>query len=145
MIIKHGLNIILLICLPFTANAVGYYKSVDKNGHVQYTQSKPLGIKTDFIKTNIYPPQNNSTYKRPALRNLDKKKPPADKTEQAEPGLTKAQRMQACKSARTSLATLLSRGQIRQRNVKGETSYLSDKQKQARIKKTRDLINKQCK
>jgi Domain of unknown function (DUF4124) len=142
---KHLISL-LLISAPFMAHSATYYKSVDENGNVQYTQTKPKQIETERIKVNAHAPDNSSTYKRPTLK-ADNKEADTKSEEAKEPEkkLTKEQKQKGCASARSNLATLNSKGQIRQRNEKGEVSYLPDEKKQARIKQTQDLINKHCK
>jgi hypothetical protein len=144
MSLKTCLISLLLIAVAFVANAVTYYKSVDEKGNVQYTQTRPNNTRAESIKVDAYSPTNSSTYKRPSLktdRSADKTKEP----EPAEKKMSRKQQREACASARTTLATLNATGQIRQRNAKGEVRYLTDIEKQARIKKTLDLVNKHCK
>jgi len=150
MRLRTCLTSLLLASMAFVVNAATYYKSVDEHGNVQYSQTKPNASKIEHIKVNAYAPDNKSSYKRPSL-NSNKKEadkpvdPNAAEEKPPEKKLTKAQKQKGCASARSNLATMSAKGQVRQRNAKGETRYLSDKEKQARIKQTQDLINKNCK
>jgi hypothetical protein len=49
-----------------------------------------------------------------------------------------------CQAARQDLATIQSRGQLRERNEKGEVRYVSDEEKQRRIKVARQQVREYC-
>jgi len=98
MSLRTCLTALLLISMSFAAHAVIYYKSVDENGNVQYTQTRPNNTKTERIKLNVYAPDNSSTYKRPSLKSdkqkTDKK---ADKPEESKPARKKTNQKTATK------------------------------------------------
>lgn len=143
---------ILLVAMPFSVSSVTYYKSVDDKGNVQYTQTKPRETQTERIKVDAHAPDNTSTYKRPTLKsakkeagaNTEKAASKGDAGTETEEKLTPKQKQQACSSAKSRLAQLNSSGQVRQRNDKGETRYLSDNEKMASIKNAQQSINKHC-
>ena len=149
MSLKTCLTSLLLVSLPFAAHATTYYKSIDENGNVQYTQTKPKNTETVRHKINASQPDNSSTYKRPSLKSddkgADKKSEETADAKEAETKLTPEQKKKGCAKAQSNMATMQSKGQIRQVNKAGETRYLSEQEKQARIKQTQDLIKKHCK
>jgi len=149
MKLKIRLISLLLISTPFVAHGVTYYKSVDKNGNIQYTQTKPREAEAERIKVNAHAPDNSSTYKRPSLGSAKKessKKPDkAEEEKTPEKKLSKEEIKKGCAAARAKLATLNATARSRQRNEKGEVSYMSDAQKKASVKKVQALIKKHCK
>lgn len=146
---KARLLSLLLISIPFMTQAATYYKSVDENGNIQYTQTKPRETNAERIKVNAHAPDNRSSYKRPSLnagkKSTDKKTDKADAKKEPEKKLSKAQIKKGCASARAKLETLNATAQSRQRNAKGEVTFMTNEQKQARIKKIQSLISKHCK
>jgi hypothetical protein len=49
-----------------------------------------------------------------------------------------------CQTARQDLATIQSRGQLKERDEKGEVRYVSDEEKQMRIKAAKQQIREYC-
>jgi len=149
MNLKTRLISLLLISTPFIAHGVTYYKSVDENGNVQYTQTKPKKADAERIRINAHAPDNSSSYKRPSLNSGKKEgNKKSDKTENAkapEKKLSKAEIKKGCSAARAKLATLNATAQSRQRNAKGEVSYMTNAQKQASVNNVKSLIKKHCK
>jgi hypothetical protein len=50
-----------------------------------------------------------------------------------------------CETARQDLAVIQARGQLRERDEKGNTRYVSEKERQQRIKHAKDQIREYCK
>ena len=153
---------LVFISLPAKA---GIYKWVDEQGNVHYSQHKPNTRPVETIQGDFRAPEDRSSYKRPSLGLKDQGASETDATEGAEapqqgeaaaqpqpqvqaeetkPKMKPKKRKAGCESARRNLATMLSRGQIRRRDQDGNVTYMSEKEKQARIKRTRELIKKNC-
>ena len=147
-----GLSFILSssLCLA------GVYKWVDEQGNVHYGQQKPIDQSVKKMDVQMHAPRDTSSYKRagskneegvegeqdPEAKNKETEEKPKKKPETA---AEKKRRLAACAQARKNLATMQSSGQIRSKDKDGNVGYLSDEQKQARIKSTRDLVSKHCK
>jgi len=150
------LLITLLGFSPINSFAAGIYKWVDEAGVVHYGQQRPNNTASKSMNVQLKAPVDTSTYSRSSnkLNNTGKpanntaNKAPGDNTEPKKKKETKAEkkrRLAACVDARNNLATMQSIGRIRSKDKDGNTSYLSQKQKEEKMKKTQDLINKHCK
>ena len=159
----------LLLFTSFNLHAA-IYKWVDEQGNTHYSQNKPASAtKTERIKVSSERPEDTSSYKKPSLNKPEEADPAAEgeetadstpqteeeKQKQAEqeaakkaaeekPKISKKKKKAGCESARRNLSTMQSRGQIRTKDKDGNYRYMSDAEKQARIKRTQDIIKKNC-
>ncbi|MCW9013304.1 MAG: DUF4124 domain-containing protein [Gammaproteobacteria bacterium] len=151
-----------LIVFPGITQA-GIYKWTDEQGNVHYSQEKPKNQAVESIKGNYRAPEDRSSYKRPTLGLKNKNKTDAAENnsqnpeqqeqtaqqqkpaEEKTPKLKPKQKKAGCESARNNLATMQAKGQIRRRDKDGNVSYMSEAEKQARIKRTQEIIKKNCK
>jgi hypothetical protein len=133
-----------------TVPADNIYKWTDAEGNVHYGSEKPvdtpaeqLNIKTGLTGTNT------------GAEALDKLKQEADDEAQrikqegiAEqppvPSLPMKEVKRRCAAARQDLATIQSRGQLRERDEQGNTRYVGDEEKQRRIKQAKQQIKEYC-
>ncbi len=117
----------LFVLLPLQA---GVYKWVDENGQVHYgEQPGNAGAEKVTIR-------QNETTKPRAIKKDEKNEDdkPAEKTTKPEPPkMPKKEKRKLCNEAKSDLATIASRGRLREINEKGEYIYLTDSQKQQRI------------
>lgn len=142
-----------------TSSLAGIYKWVDENGVVHYGQQRPKNAASKTMNVQRNAPVNASTYKRPG-QTTDGKQNTANKTndtaetnpeegakpkKKKETKTEKKRRLAACAQARNNLTTMQAIGRIRSKDKDGNTNYLSQKQKDAKMKKTRDIIAKYCK
>lgn len=146
--LAFGLSIILSSSLCFA----GIYKWTDEQGNVHYGQEKPMNKSAEKMNVQMHAPRDASSYKRPGAKDdsktpeTEKKDETAEKQKKApETAAEKKRRLAACAQARKNLATMKSSGRVRSKDKDGNTSYLSDEQKQARMKSTQDLVTKHCK
>mgnify|MGYP000462684309 CR=1 FL=1 len=129
----------------------GIYKWVDEQGNTQYGQYRPSNIPAEQMDVQSYAPQDTSSYKRPGSNVDDKEQAAKDKAADSEPEkkvetkAEKKQRMAACAQARKNLTTMQSIGRIRSKDKDGNASFISQKQKEAKMQQSRDLISKHCK
>ena len=128
------------------AHAGKVYKWVDEHGVVTFgdREQKPESIPAETVKIDSYVPPP-----KPAAKADDaekKAKDAADKQKQAaaEPKMSPAEKRRLCSQARGDLAAIQAHGQIREKDAKGNLTYLSDEQKQARIKAANKSIKEYC-
>lgn len=152
-LIFKTLFIVLLGVGPANSFAAGIYKWVDEDGMVHYGQQRPNNTASKSMDVQLNAPVNTSTYNRSSNKagkqpDNTAQKAPRDNTEPKKKKETKAEkkrRLAACVQARNNLTAMQSIGRIRAKDKDGNTSYLSQKQKEEKMKKTQDLIDKHCK
>jgi len=134
------------------------YKWVDEEGNVHYSQQRPAAKPSEKMKVNAHAPEDSSSYKRPTLNKKADDAAQAEQTQEngsdknaeddapkVESAAEKKRRLAACAQARQQLATMQAKGQIRSRDKDGNTTYMSQEQKESRMKNIREAIAKQCK
>lgn len=152
---KPLLFIILTTLIPATAHT-GIYKWTDEEGKTHYSQTRPrTDIESEKLRIHGRKPQYSSdeniedkdVKKDAEKKDKDKEKAKDEMADTTEPAskLNKKQAKKACADARSRLARMQATGRVRQRDAKGNITYLSDKQKQAAMKKERIIIKKYCK
>jgi hypothetical protein len=127
------------------------YKWTDAEGNVHYGSEKPLDSSGEKMNVNT-----NKTGVNRGADALDKMKQDAD--DEAErikeegipeqppvPSLPMKEVKRRCETARQDLAVIQARGQLRERDEKGNTRYVSEKERQQRIKHAKDQIREYCK
>ena len=135
--------------LPLTAHAA-IYKWVDENGKVVYSQQKPLNTKTEKVKVSSRIPEDTSTYNKASSKKKTDDKAATDKAannKQAantKPEKSPEERAASCRKAQASLQALASRGRIRVKNTEGEIRYMSEEEKQQRIKREQARVKENC-
>ncbi|MDH5764683.1 MAG: DUF4124 domain-containing protein [Gammaproteobacteria bacterium] len=151
MIQKHFILISLIVLFPSTA-FTGIYKWTDADGKVHYSQQKPADSQTEKLSVSGgHKPGYAQEDPDPAAKKTgDETGQTTENTEQAptqttqeEPAPPKKSKS-ACKAAKKNLQQIQSTGRVRKRNSNGDIIYLSDKQKQAEIKKAKLVIKKNC-
>lgn len=140
--------LIFFVLFPILSQAA-IYKWVDEEGKVHYSQQKPVNTKTEKIKVNSRPPTPSSSYKKPTLKNKEDQKAENNKTQQGgkaakKPQVSAQEKAKLCKQAQTNLQALLSRGRVRQRDTEGNVSYMTEEEKQQRIRREQDRVKKNC-
>ncbi|MCW8956532.1 MAG: DUF4124 domain-containing protein, partial [Gammaproteobacteria bacterium] len=136
--------------LPLASQAA-IYKWVDEDGSVHYSQQKPQNTQTEKIKVTTRVPENSSTYNKPSLNKKEDPKQATDKatkdanSSDKKPEKSAKERAALCKQSQADLQALTSRGRIRQKDDKGNISYMSEEQKQQRIKREQDRVKENCK
>lgn len=144
---------LVLVCLlvaPLLSHAA-IYKWTDKAGNIHYSQTKPRTAVNTIDKIKVshqHAPADRSTYKRPGSKtNKDQlKKDQAENklADKKQKKLSPQKRKKYCASAKRNLATLRAKAQIKQRDKKGNIRFITDKEKQARIKQARRFMKKHC-
>lgn len=148
---------LIAVCLAFSYSSSGIcniYKWVDDQGNVHYGQQQPANATSEKMDIQRHAPQDTSTYKRPSLnkqdpqaeeKNADEAEANDEEKKQPKTAAEKKKHNEACAQARQQLSTMQSIGRIRSKDKDGNISYLSQPQKEARMKQLRDLISRQCK
>ncbi|MCK4676223.1 MAG: DUF4124 domain-containing protein [Gammaproteobacteria bacterium] len=120
------------LCLFFlTPSSAGVYKWVDQDGQIHYGDQP---VNPDAEKVNI---RKNDTTKPRAIKNKeDNSEDKSNKqtaTEPKEVEIPQKEKNRLCNEAKSDIASITSRGRMREKNAKGEYSYLSEKQRQQRL------------
>ena len=148
IVVSRIILVLLSLLLQTTAIAV-VYKWVDENGQVHYgahpgnTTAERVTIRKNettaprIIKTNKNDKQANGNEK-----NIDPATTEAKKSE--EPKISKKEKRRMCKQATNDIASISSRGRMREINKKGEYIYLSEKQRQKRLSTARKKQREHC-
>jgi len=143
---------IILISLLFAPllSQAAIYKWTDGQGNTHYTQEKPKkAAHFNRLKINQDTPVNRSTYKHPGSKTekeLTQKTVPETKAHQKKKKkkMSPAKKRRLCNSAKRNLATLRAKAQIKQRDSQGNIRFITDKEKQARIKQAQTFMHKNC-
>ena len=122
------------------------YKWTDAEGNVHYGSEKPADAPSEKMKVDT-----GRTGINTGADALDKLKQEADDEAQRVveqgipeqppvPALPASEVKKRCQAARQDLATIQSRGQLRERDEKGNTRYVGEEEKQRRIKAAKKQI-----
>ena len=157
MMNKFYLSSTLATCLClfiYSSSFAGVYKWTDENGQVHYGE-RPMNADAEKIKIR----QNETTKPRIATKaededgkNSDSKNPDgkddkktAEKApEPVEPTISKKEKRKLCAQAKSDIASISSRGRMREINKKGEYNYLSEKQRQQRLSAAKKKLREYC-
>lgn len=134
-----------------TASIAGIYKWVDEQGNVHYSQQRPANATSEKMDVQKRAPRDESTYNRPGTQGKNKDTTTDSPSKTAKPEKkpeTKAEkqrRLAACEQARKSLQTMESVGRIRAKDKNGDTVFLSQAQKEEKMKQSREMLTQHCK
>jgi Domain of unknown function (DUF4124) len=135
-----------LICLSFQSPSYAkVYKWVDENGQVHYGE-QPGNADAERVTIR----QNETTEPRTIKKDEDDTKDKAENDAATEAPKLVEQKIPAkekrrlCKEAKSDIAAINSRGQMREINAKGEYVYLPDEQKQQRLATAKKKARKYC-
>ena len=126
------------------------YKWTDAEGNVHYGSEKPVDaaaekMKVDTGKTGVdRGAKALDDLKQQADDEAEKIKEEGVPAQPPVPSLPMKEVKRRCQNARQDLATIQSRGQLRERDEKGNTTYVSEKEKQKRIKAAKQQIREYC-
>ena len=128
------------------------YKWVDENGQVHYGERPDKAARAEKLNLPELPATEPRISKEAIeIDRLNREEARARAREQAarqpkpvKPKIPPAEKRRLCRQARGDLQTILSRGRMREINNKGEYIYLSEEQRQQRIRATRQRIKRYC-
>ncbi|RDH81273.1 MAG: hypothetical protein DIZ80_14300 [endosymbiont of Galathealinum brachiosum] len=153
----HQITFISLLTLSSTLCFAGIYKWVDAEGNTHYGQQRPADAQSESMNVQMHAPVNQSTYQKSGAEKSDdqtgtqedgaeqKQETTAKPEEKKETSAEKQRRLATCAKARKSLAAMSSQGRVRSKDKDGNITYLSQQQKDAKIKKHKNLVAKHCK
>ena len=131
------------------AQATKLYKYVDEQGNVSYSQKKPRGHEAETIKLDSATLDSSGAEDK--LDELNERAAAQDKDrESAEnSAAATAERNERlannCKTAQENLRILRTTSRIQDRGADGELYYLDESGIQAKMAKTQEQINDNCK
>jgi hypothetical protein len=132
----------------------GIYKWVDEDGKVHYSEKRPSGQPAKRMRVPTKAPKNTSTYKRPSFKSKEDKDSEEnantnnrqDKAQQkADKGMSAEEKAKQCTRARQVMETLTAGDRVRQKDEEGNITYMTEEEKQERIKHEQKKINRYCK
>ena len=140
----------VILCCSTTVVAGKIYKWTDAEGNVHYGSEKPADADAEKMKVDT-----SLTGVDRGAETLDNLKQKAD--DEAErikeegipeqppvPSLPMKEVKRRCQAARQDLAIIRSRGQLRERDEKGNTRYVGEEEKQRRIKAAEQQVREYC-
>lgn len=147
-------KILLILIMLSSANAfAGLNKWVDADGKVHYSdQPPPANVKAQTLRLTSDAPATESAVDAPktiAEREVELKKAQQAKKDAAEKAAQEQARMDVeksnCAIAQNSLRTLQNGMRLVEIDANGERSYIDDEQRQQRIEKVQQDIDRYCK
>lgn len=151
--------ILLALITTNTSAETPYYRWVDEQGVVNYSQKPPIGVSAELISQEQAfgrrRPESPSSQVAPAQASPAQNQPeevtdavPEDEEyRQIEARMREevaAQKRTNCLQARKNLESFTSRGRIRVRDDEGNYTIISDSDKQKRIERFQDQIRQFC-
>ena len=141
----------VVICMGSGTGLAGkIYKWTDAEGNVHYGSEKPADTAAEKMKVDT----SKTGVDRGAKALADIRQKEDDEAQRIKeqgipaqppvPSLSMKEVKQRCAAARQDLATIQSRGQLRERDDKGNTRYLGEQEKQQRIKAAKQRIREYC-
>ena len=128
-----------------TAATAGIYKWVDDSGQIHYGEQPG---NSDAKRVTIRKNETTTPRTMKTEEKADDNKESESSTTEAEkpkkPQISKKEKRKLCHEARNDIATISSRGRMREINTKGEYTYLSEKQRQNRLSAARKKLRKYC-
>ena len=126
------------------------YKWTDAEGNVHYGSEKPVDAEAEKMKVDT----GKTGVDRGAKALDDLKQEADDEAERIKeegipaqppvPSLPMKEVKRRCEAAKKDLATIQSRGQLRERDEQGNTRYVSEEEKQRRIKAAQKQVREYC-
>jgi hypothetical protein len=142
------LSILVLVNLVLAANVqAGVYKWTDANGQVHYgDQPKSSEAEKVNIRANetTKPRKINSGEEKEAEGTDKKEQPKTAEAPPEKPEISRKEKNRLCKEATEDLAKILSRGRMRVKQKDGSYAYVSDQERQKRIKAAEKKKRENC-
>ncbi|UCB54670.1 MAG: DUF4124 domain-containing protein [Thiotrichales bacterium] len=141
----------MVIALSTSTSFAGkIYKWTDAEGNVHYGSEKPADAEAEKMKVDT----GKTGVDRGAKALDDLKQEVDDEAERIKeegipaqppvPSLPMKEVKRRCEAAKKDLATIQSRGQLRERDEQGNTRYVSEEEKQRRIKAAQKQVREYC-
>ena len=125
------------------------YKWTDAEGKVHYGSEKPADadaekMKVNTDKTGVESGTALDDLKQQVDDEAEKIKEEGIPAQPPVPSLSMKEVKKRCQAAKQDLATIQSRGQLRERDANGEIRYVSDEDKQRRVKAAKQQVREYC-
>ncbi len=136
----------VLLLTSLDASAVRYYKSIDENGNVVFSD-RPASSDAEQIDVQVFTPDLPA----PAAPTTKKSEGDAAAKVEAEQGAEEdlkalqATRDENCKKAKNRLQQLQTISRLYSEDEKGNRTYVSDDDRTKQLAETRTLIKEWCK
>ncbi len=145
-----GLAVIIcgsMLLASFDASATRYYKSIDENGKVVFSD-RPANNAAEQINIQVFTP-NVPAPPVPSAKSAgkDAKKTTVGKTENAQKDLKalQATRAENCKKAKSYLNKLQTVSRLYSEDDKGVRTYVSDEERVTQLAKAHASVSDWCK
>ncbi len=129
------------------STAAQYYKWVDESGTVHYSENPPAKSGDNVVKINIKTGKPDSGDKKSDTSNASSDQPEKVQVEETLSDVEKRNQeiiRQNCDIHRANLKTMQRAARIRVKNEDGEYSFISEEEKQAKMKAAQEYISKHC-
>ncbi|PCJ87204.1 MAG: hypothetical protein COA54_06805 [Thiotrichaceae bacterium] len=145
IVISRIITVLLSLLLQTTAIA-SVYKWVDENGQVHYGAhpGNTAAERVTIRKNETTTPRIIKNNKQAKGNEKNTDSAPAEAKKHEKPKISKKERRRMCKQATNDIASISSRGRMREINKKGEYIYLSEKQRQKRLTAARKKQREYC-
>lgn len=134
------------LLLPLTA-AAGIYKWTDADGNVHYGEKPPAGEQAESMTGrgagNGSGAEESRQQYRESIREFNEARQ-EQKENAAKDAQKQAARQRQCEAARAALERLETQSRLQYINEEGERAYLTEEQRQERMRQARDLKEKTC-
>jgi len=148
---KKTLFSFLALFLLIPATSVGaIYKWVDEQGKTHYGNQRPATNQAEKMKLKIKEPA--APGKGTKKDKKDGAKKPEEKVEQkrlpdtiVDAPISEKEKRRLCEQAKADIATIQAKGRIRERDDKGNSYYLTDKQRAKRLADAKKDASELCK
>lgn len=145
---KQLLHVMVSLMLLITAPSVmaTMYKWVDDEGNIHYSQTPPVDREASTIaKPRTPPPPPPSTEGEPdATASEGGEELQGDGPTEEEIRAEKERIAQECQRARQWISEIENKPRLRVRDDDGNLRYLSEEERQARLKQAQDYLKKYC-
>ena len=140
------------LCLLFQASSYAQiYKWADENGQVHYGEhpdnagAEQVTIRTnETTKPRIIKKAEDKNAETETSESETTETPAVEPVKPEPPKISKKEKTRLCNKAKSDLASISSRGRMREINNKGEYIYLSEQQRQQRLSAARKQQREFC-
>ena len=136
----------LLFCLLIPASGqTAIYKWVDENGKTHYGSQKPASQNAEKLNIKIKQPeitQDEAIDDKEKPVKKDQKQ--VDKEEETAPKMSAKEKKRLCVAAKSEVSKIEAKGRIRERDANGNSRYLTDKERDARLAEAKKDVREMC-
>lgn len=139
---------LVLLCFSIPSHGA-IYKWVDEDGVTQFSQFPPSQQEAERVRGAARPAEDPGAARERLQQKLDgfdqrQETESVSREEQAAQQEQQALRQRNCEAARHNLEILARGGRTRIRTESGETTYLTEEQRQERLETARKAVQENC-